>query len=180
MGKSTKVFWTCLGSVLAAIIGGICLFMSVGKILMPSVTPLPPPTMALPATADIQSVWVDHNFVMVTEKGMLIHIKFTIHNRKDIECRAIGYFETLDGQRLRDANYRYRTSEGYVAAISDFKPGDTDTTYPDLTLFLPYDELHLTPRSNGHYDLTLHVSIYDMESSTVLATSRATYFEYGP
>ncbi len=95
-------------------------------------------------TAKIESVWVDHNQFQNFQKGMIIHVKFTVDNMKGKKGRCVAYFYYANGTALKDWNNRYCTTDGHVSTGEDFTPSYTNSTYHDFRIFMPYDELHAT------------------------------------
>jgi hypothetical protein len=125
------------------------------------------------AKANLESMTVEHNFVQGGEKGMLIHLKFTIDNVKGRDCKASAYFYYATGEKLEDTNGKFNTTDGQVAVSTDFKPGFDSTRYEDLTIFMPVKELDLP---EGAFDLKLRVEIYNLPKVGALATSE--YYEF--
>ena len=77
--------------------------------------------------------------------GKEIHLEFDVWNLLGKDCEAVAFFEFSTGQRLDDTNGQYRSSDGQVAALTRFRPAYEWTTYHDLTLYIPYAEMHLAP-----------------------------------
>ncbi|HKP53216.1 MAG TPA: hypothetical protein VJ183_11265 [Chloroflexia bacterium] len=125
------------------------------------------------AKANIQSMTVDHNVTQSGEKGMLIHLKFTIDNVKGRDCKASAYFYYATGEKLLDTNGKLNTTDGQVAVSTDFKPGFDSTQYDDLTIFMPVSELDLPA---GEFDLKFRVEIYNLPKVGSLATSE--FYEF--
>jgi hypothetical protein len=105
----------------------------------------------------INSVWVDHNVFDKNIKGMRIHVKFDVSNYRDAKCIASAYFEYANGEMLKSSDGRYQVSNGQVAVGQEFTPPYVSTTYNDLILFMPYDELHT---GRGNYQLRFNVRLY--------------------
>lgn len=105
----------------------------------------------------INSVTVDHNVFENKIKGMRIHIKFEVKNFRDVKCAAAAYFEYESGEMLKSSDGRYEASSGQVALSSEFIPPYLDTTFNDLMLFLPYDEI---PAGKGTTKLRFSVRLY--------------------
>ena len=126
-------------------------------------------------TGTIQRLWVDHNILEDGRKGMRIHLEFTTHNLLNIECEAAAYFYYSNGTPLRDFNSSYRDVSGDVSHGERFTPPYYDTRYSDFTMFMPYDELHM---SQGQHSLKFMVQMYDLATSTKFATSEWSYFTF--
>lgn len=123
-------------------------------------------------SAGIEDIWVEHNAWEGYLYGMTIHVSFDIRNLKGEDCRATAYFYFEDGEPLYDFNQQYAI-DGKVSSWIDFEPGYVDTTFTDLYIFLPYDELHMAP---GEHDLMFYISIW--YGDTELDQSDWEYFSY--
>lgn len=58
--------------------------------------------------------------------------------------QVVAYFYNSNGMALRDTNYKYNTSDGCVAASVDVDPNCSNCYVNDLTIFMLYDEMHLS------------------------------------
>jgi hypothetical protein len=126
------------------------------------------------ATGQIQSVWVDHNIFEDGVKGMRIHVKFSINNLQNVPCRAIAYFYFASGEALKDFNKKYNSFDGQVSVGTDFTPGFVDTSYNDLQLFMPYDELHM---NKGQHQLKFIIELFGRNKYSI-TKSGWTEFQY--
>ena len=114
--------------------------------------------IARDADLQVNDIWIEHNVMEGLIKGMRIHIKFTVSNLKGKECYTSAQFFYQNGDRLKDFNKKYFTTNGYVATHEEyFTPSYDSSTFKDLTLFLPADELHL---GKGEYKLKFHVGFF--------------------
>lgn len=107
--------------------------------------------------AYIQKVWVDHNQYQDSVKGMLIHVKFNIHNFKDNKGRVVAYFYTKNGDPLKDTNGSYKTTSGNISASRNFQPDYLKAIYNDYRFFMPYKELHM---ARGKHNLKFCIRIF--------------------
>jgi hypothetical protein len=145
-------------------------------IIHPPLTPQTSTDTPNVATGTVVSVTVEHNVYESFSRGMRIHTKFTVQNRKGVKCQVDAYFFSADGIHLKDQNSsQYGTADGQVAVAKSFTPGYDDTVYNDFQLFMPYNEFHLDA---GEYDLYFYVKIYDFVSSQIIAQSDAVRFLY--
>lgn len=128
-------------------------------------------------TAKIEKTWVILN---QSNASVDIHVKFTIQNMKGKQGRVAAYFYDNNGNALRDTNKLYYTSDGCVAVHDDITPGYDDTVYNDLTLSIPYSELHQT--GSGSRTLKYSISIWDKSVTPVkeIVQSNYTKFIYTP
>ena len=120
--------------------------------ISPSLIPFPTHT----PSAEIKDIWVEYNAWEYYLDGMKIHVSFDINNLKGKDCIAIAYFYFENGEPLFDFNQQYCTTDGEVASWTNFVPEYEYTDFTDLSIFLPYDELHMEPDT---YDLKFYVSI---------------------
>lgn len=126
------------------------------------------------AFAEIKDIWVEHDVWEDDSDGMRIHVSFDINNLEGATCRAVAYFYFERGEPLNDFNQRYCTADGKVSSGIDFEPRYVNTTFNDLCIFLPYDELHI--ERSGEYDLKFFISIW--YGDTELDRSDWEYFLY--
>lgn len=117
-------------------------------------------------------IWVDCNVYESGQEGMRIHTKFSVDNLKGIPCIAAAYFYFSSGEKLRDFNNSYRSTDGQVSVGSDFTPGYVSTIYEDFTLFMPERELHM---ADGEHDLKFDVQLY-VKGGDFFASSKYIYF----
>ena len=122
-----------------------------------TLTPTPTPFEYAPLSAKIERIWFDHNVRKDDSEGMKIHIRFNVDNLKSMNCRAVAYFLTEDGIALNDYNDLYNTESKKVSSRKIFYPESNHFYYDDLSIFLPYDELHLTP---GEHKLKFFIIIW--------------------
>lgn len=109
-------------------------------------------------SGNIKKVWVDHNVYQNGEKGMTIHVEFSVDNMKGKQGSCNAWFFFKDGTKLRNINSWYGTRDGHVATYDNYTPGYESAIYSDFKLFLPYSELHL---ANGEHDLKFYVGVFD-------------------
>ena len=131
-----------------------------------------------PRYAEIESIWVDHNQMWDGVKGMLIHVKFTVHNmlNRSGQCIAYFYYNDASDTPLQDINNSYCTVGGDVSIGKNFTPNYESSRYDDFTLFMPNSELHVT----GKQSLKFYIGIYDNDSKEWLCDNSAwQYFMYG-
>lgn len=137
---------------------------------------------AIIPSVDIKSIRVEQDKTLSDGKGLEIHVAFDIKNMNGKECRMIAYFYDSEGNAIIDTNEtKYGTvgDVSYVATGTNFTPGYDNTTYSDMTLSIPYDELHQTGASVKH--LKFKLGIWDKSispSEQVYSGTTYTYFDY--
>jgi len=134
-----------------------------------SSTPKPTPSETPDKTSGDQSAtfekaWVDYNIKEGGENGMRIHVKFDVHNMEGVDCYLIVYFQEEDGTNLTTSDPTYGSSDGRVAVKKLLTPGYKDTTYKDLTVFMPYSELNLT---KGKYNLKMDIDVAGKDETLI-------------
>lgn len=104
------------------------------------------------ASAEIEKVWVEHNdFDSNGNKGMKIHIKFTVRGMLNEQGSCALYFYDENGNALMDVNGSYCTSNGAVATHENFKPPYENTVYNDFKIFMLDSELHLKATTSCYF-----------------------------
>jgi TIR domain len=109
-------------------------------------------------TAQITSIWQDHNVWKGERKGMMIHVAFKIQNLKGKDGQVATYFCFSDGSYLKSYDNN-RDPAGNLCVSDNFVPGYDDTVWDDFKLFMPYDILHL---EKGNHSLKFFVDIWDL------------------
>ncbi|NJP03673.1 hypothetical protein HC823_00040 [Candidatus Gracilibacteria bacterium] len=127
-------------------------------------------------SAKIEKVWIDYDVYENYQKGMRIHLKFSVDDMLNKKGSCVAWFYFSDGTKLKDYNGRYKTSNGHVSTSENYKPGYTSSTYNDFKIFMPYDELHLAA---GSYSLKFDIGIFDHNSNQI-AVSEYQNFSINP
>lgn len=115
-------------------------------------------------SAEIEKVWVDFDVYENNQKGMRIHLKFSVDNMLNKQGSCVAWFYFSNGTALKDYNSRYRTSGGQVSTSEEYKPGYTSSIFKDFKMFIPYDELHL---AEGEQSLKFDLGIFDNNSKQI-------------
>jgi len=109
-------------------------------------------------SAEIEKVWIDFDVYESNQKGMRIHLKFTVDGMLNKQGTCNAWFYMSDGTALKDYNNSYKTTAGTVSTWENYKPGYASAVYNDFKLFIPYSELHLAA---GSHSLKFHIGIFD-------------------
>jgi hypothetical protein len=128
-------------------------------------------------TALVNVRTIDYNGRQDGVPGMYIHLHVHLLNLKGRNCQAVVYFEYAEGGNLQDFDGVYQDSAGQVVVATTITPADDNHVDSDLTLFMPYAQLHMLP---GTYDLRLAVRLYDhsREPAVPIADSDYVGFTY--
>jgi len=117
--------------------------------------------------ANIDKIWIQHNYKWNNMFFIIIHVKFNVHNLKDADCKCIAYFYYFNETYIYDENKNYGTYDGQVSVGNDFKPGYNPLTFfPNFCLFIPYDELHSAQQSK---DIMFKIQLF--KENLLLTTS---------
>ena len=106
--------------------------------------------------AKFENMWVDYDITENGEKGMRIHVKFTMANMKDVDSYLAIYFSKKNGDKLTNTNSSYSSKSGQLAVYKSLKPGYDDAVYNDTQIFMPYDQFNL---ETGRSDLTMDLDL---------------------
>lgn len=107
-------------------------------------------------SAYINEVWVERNaYDSYGNKGMMIHVNFDVKGMLNQTGQVAVYFYGLDGNPLKDKNDVYCTSEGNVATHVDFTPNYENCSFKDMSIFMPYDELHTKRTKSCYFNILL-------------------------
>lgn len=107
----------------------------------------------------INQVWTEHNVMENGKMGIRIHVNLDIAGLKNKTCQVVAYFYHENGYPVRDQgiiNTNYRTADGNVSTLRNITPPYESANFPNLTLFIPYEDLHLV----GNYRLKYMVSVF--------------------
>lgn len=131
-------------------------------------------------SAEIKSVTVSENADVNGKKGLSVKVSFSIKGMKGKKGRVVCYFYDENGKALKDLNENYCTTDGDVSVGRTFTPSYDNSTYTDLELLIPYDELHLSGTDNR--TLRVNVSVWDYSESPhkELGKKNNTYFTCTP
>ncbi|MGE0488853.1 MAG: hypothetical protein AB7S38_06530 [Vulcanimicrobiota bacterium] len=121
--------------------------------------------------ANFENVWLEHNVWENGVKGLKIHARFTVNNHLNVPCLLTSHFYYANGQALKDFDGQYKDVDGYVSINRDFVPAYPSARFNDLTLFMPYDQLHM---ASGNTDLSFELGIYT-EGRYLTKSNRVTF-----
>jgi tetratricopeptide (TPR) repeat protein len=88
----------------------------------------------------IHKSWVDSAAVVNNEKGVKIHLRWSLNGMQNQRVQAVAYFFTGSGEKLKDKDKKYCTGDGQVSTSSFFTSSDIN----DLELFLPYQQFDVS------------------------------------
>lgn len=115
-------------------------------------------------SATFGRIWVDYGVTEGSEKGMRVHVKFSVYNMKGMPGYLAIYFQDDAGTPLEDTNGKYDSSDGKVAVYFEINPCCQSTEYADVAVFMPYSELDL---DGGEYNLKMDVDVIYKEGGVI-------------
>lgn len=121
----------------------------------------------------INKVWLEHNTYINGEKGMMIHVDFSVSNLKGEKGRIGVFFISPDGDFVcAGRNNKYSTSTGGQLTVQDtFTPIYEDSRWKDYKLFIPYSEF-----PDGNVNYKCKISIMKNGSSSWLVSDESAIF----
>lgn len=112
----------------------------------------------LKPSATVEKIWIVQNQLHNDVKCLDIHAKIQTHYMNNEGGRLVALFDSPKGTMLLDVNNNYCTEDGQVSVGSDFGSHKEQAIYSDVTLIIPYDELHLKRGVNDYY---IRLGVYD-------------------
>ena len=109
-------------------------------------------------SASVENLRVDHNVFKGGRKGMQIHARINVEGMKGEKASFLCYFYDGSGNHLKDSDKKYNTTAGNVCCWMDVVPSYDDALWEDMTLFMPYDQLHLTGDRDS---INLRITVQD-------------------
>lgn len=82
-------------------------------------------------------------------------VKFDINGMLYRTGLVAAYFYNSNGNALRNTNSSYRTTDGNVATHVNFTPNYENCTFNDLSIFMPYSELHLSRTTSCYFTVSI-------------------------
>ena len=128
-----------------------------------------------PSNVTFKPIKVDHNVYRNGQKGMVIKASFDTTGIKGVNCELVAYFYFANGTALNNYNNSYGTVDNKVSSSTKITPGYDNTTYTDVEIFMPYDELHLSQQSGTKYELKFFLRLYDLESNKFIGNVCSDY-----
>jgi len=124
----------------------------------------------------IDNVRQKHNIYEDDQKGMKIHINFSVNNLEEVDCCIAAYFSFQDGKKICGLTDDFITTNGQAVVSQFFTPAYEGTRYNDLQLFMPYEELYLA--EGYHHHCEFEIQIYINNTKVVIAESQPYRFSY--
>lgn len=108
-------------------------------------------------TAYINRSWIDLNVTRNGVEGTVIHMDMGTKGLKGKNIKVISFLDSPKGVGVKDTNGNLCNTQGNVCVWLDTKADYEHTTWKDLTLFLPNNEIHPKPGANEYF---LHTFIF--------------------
>lgn len=107
--------------------------------------------------ATIKKVWITYNWHDGREYGLVVHTSLSITGYRGQTIHVCAYFGTEAGETLKDLDGDYADAGGGIVAAKDLVPEYYATACEDLTIYMPYSQLHLAA---GEHSLVTRVAVY--------------------
>lgn len=121
-------------------------------------------------TGQITDVTVEHNVFKDGVKGMKILVDFTVQNMKGIDGSCAVYFYYENGNRVKDCNGSYATSDNQAATHQTIKPSYDNSSYTDVEIFMLYNELEV---GTGKHSLKFYCKIWEYSTSSAISVAES-------
>jgi len=128
----------------------------INAIRVKSKTTTRPVNNTKPPSVKPERVWVVQNANLKGVKGLEVHARFNVYNLKGKQSQVTVRFQNSARNFLLSSVAGYRNKLGHLARFRPITPKFTATVYNDLSFFVPYKEIGLTPgphRLNAKLDL---------------------------
>ena len=110
---------------------------------------------------EITKKWIEFDVTKDGEKGLVFHLDFNVYDLKNQPMTVIIFIEHPKGNVMKDLNGKYCTNDGSVCVTNYIRPGSDKTHFDDLTLFLPYKEVHM---KKGEMNYFCNIRFYHRET----------------
>lgn len=127
-------------------------------------------------TGSIKDITIEHNVYKDGVKGMKILVDFTVQNMKGISGSCAVYFYYKDGTSIKDTNGKYDTTNGNVATHVNIKPSYDNSTYTDLEIFMPNNEIEVV--GSGKHELKFYCIIWENSGSKANEVAESDWYNF--
>ncbi len=125
-----------------------------------SPTPSRTETTTVAHTATVENLQVLQDQKVNGEYGISFNMNTNIKGARGRECDVIIFFYNKDGKPLKDFNGKYCTKDGSVCAWKDITPSYNNSSWEDMSIFIPYSELHIV--GSGTSDIMYKLQVRDL------------------
>lgn len=126
-------------------------------------------------TGEIKDITVESDVFKDGVKGMKILVDFSVQNMKGIDGACSVYFYYENGNRVKDNNGSYATSDNQAATGKTIKPDNDNSSYTDVELFMPYNELEV---GTGKHSLKFYCKIWEYSTSSAVCVTQSQYYSF--
>ena len=126
-------------------------------------------------TGEIKDITVEHNVFKDGVKGMKILVDFSVQNMKGIDGSCAVYFYYENGNRVKDTNGCYATSDNHAATHKTITPSYDNSSYTDVEIFMPYNELEV---GSGKHNLKFYCKIWEYSTSSAVSVAQSKYYSF--
>jgi len=125
--------------------------------------------------ASISKVRVERSVYQNKKKGIKIHAILVVKGLKRKKVAISGYFYYKSGKKLKDHDGKYKTNDGQIAVSKKVNPKHDSSRWDDLSLFMPYDQLHL---GKGKHDLKFYLLVWDRSGRTSIKLTQSEWYYF--
>jgi len=108
--------------------------------------------------ATVQKVWIDHDQTRNGEKGILIHVKFSVDNAQGHDITLQARVQSPKNTYLRATNPNYKDSDGDVFVSKTDNATYKNSVWNDMKLWLPLSAFSLKV---GKHNYCVRIDVYD-------------------
>ncbi|MFA6446482.1 MAG: hypothetical protein WCW14_04520 [Candidatus Paceibacterota bacterium] len=148
----------------------------------PSIYSYLPRTLDLPINGIIDNIHLGERRTEVIDgerqDGMPIHFRLVVNGLKDRFVEVSAYFSFENGHPMKDTDSKYKDSTGRVAVSKRAKSTFDSCEWSNFTLFMPYEQLHITSKGVHDCKLVINVWYFDAYGTQLLVASSWHHFTY--
>ena len=108
--------------------------------------------------------WIDYNVNENESKGMRIHTNFNTLNLNGIKCRLVVRFRNEKDEYIKSSDDSFAIKSGDLGFTKQLIPGYVNTSYSDISFFIPYSEFELV---KGEHMLRIDLDLYPMSGDMI-------------
>ena len=126
-------------------------------------------------SASFNKIKIEHNVYKDGVKGMNVIVDFDVKNMQGSKGSCAVYFLYDNGAKLKGRTNQYTTSDGQLAMHTNISPSYKVSCYNDVTLFVPYNEIVLSP---GTHKLKCYSVVWDYQGSSYNKLASSKYAKF--
>jgi hypothetical protein len=128
------------------------------------------------STSNIEKVTLSHDARQGIAKGLKISVKFSVVAVAGSNCQ-IGALFYKDSNPIYCSDPKYSTHNHQLATIQQFNPRQTNSTYENFELFLPYSCLRKTKLPKGSHNLSFDIILWDSRRNQLASEKYSFHYQ---